>query len=77
MLKDKFSFAGDAVSARRPLGNSGGVRVAQRMISQFGSSAVLEARRRAAEALDRGDLSGFRGWHAILKAVRTILSWRR
>ena len=51
-------------------------KVAEAMISVLGSSAVLEARQKAVEALDRGDLGAFRAWHSILKAARDTLSSR-
>lgn len=52
---------------------AGITKVAEAMISVLGSSAIVEARRKAAEALDTGDLDGFRAWHAIMKIARSIL----
>ena len=49
-------------------------KVAEAMIAFLGSSAVAEARKKAAEALDRGDLGDFQAWHAILWAVRGRLN---
>ena len=51
-------------------------KVAEAMISVLGSSAILEARHQAAEALDRGDLGAFRAWHSILRAARDVLGSR-
>ena len=48
-------------------------KVAEAMISILGSSAIVEARRKAAEALDSGDLDAFRAWHSIMRAARSNL----
>lgn len=48
-------------------------KVAEAMISVLGASAVVEARRKAAEALDQGDQGAFRAWYLILDAARQRL----
>jgi hypothetical protein len=48
-------------------------KVAEAMISVLGSSATIEARRKATEALDRGDLGAFRAWHSIMRAARSAI----
>jgi hypothetical protein len=48
-------------------------KVAEAMISVLGSSAIVEARQKAAEALDRGDLAAFRAWHSIMRAARSAI----
>ena len=53
--------------------HSGIMKVAEAMISVLGSSAALEARRKASEALDQGDMGAFRAWHQIFRVARTIL----
>ena len=51
-------------------------RVAEAMVSVLGSSAFLEARSKAIEALDRGDMGAFKAWHRIMGAVRAALAYR-
>ena len=48
-------------------------KVAEAMISVLGSSAVVEARQKAIEAVDRGDLGAFRAWHSIMQAARSAI----
>jgi hypothetical protein len=48
--------------------------VARTMVSLYGSQAVAELRRRAAAALDAGDMDSYAGWQAILHAAKTGLS---
>jgi hypothetical protein len=48
-------------------------KVAEAMISFLGSSAAIEARTKAREALDRGDLGAFKAWHMIMRGVRSAL----
>jgi hypothetical protein len=48
-------------------------KVAEAMISVLGSSAVAEARQKAAEALDQGDLGAFHAWQSIMRAARSAL----
>jgi hypothetical protein len=51
-------------------------RVAEAMISFLGSSAMIEARTRACEALDRGDMAAFKAWRSIMQSVRSTLPKR-
>jgi hypothetical protein len=44
--------------------------VARTMLSLYGGQAVIELRRHAVRALDRGDDESFAAWQAILQAVR-------
>jgi hypothetical protein len=48
-------------------------QVAEAMISVRGGDAKIEAHCEAVEALSHEDLSGFRGWHRIYKAIRSSL----
>jgi hypothetical protein len=52
------------------------IKVAEAMISVFQATAMLEVRKRAAEALDSGDEGAFKAWCAIQKAIRFLQSPR-
>jgi hypothetical protein len=49
------------------------MKVAEAMISVQGDLAPVEARRKAAEALEQGDIAGFRAWCLVLRATRLAL----
>ena len=49
-------------------------KVADAMVAFLGSSAVIEARKKAGEALDVGDVNAFRAWHTVLKTVRATVA---